>query len=437
MSGGNSLRKGWCPGARRPMQAKDGLIVRLRISGGGVSAATLRGLAQAGRDHGNGLFDLSARANLQMRGVRGESLPLLIETLDGISLLDANAAAEAVRNVLVSPLAGLDGRIDAPSAAKALEATLAANEDLRALPGKFGFLIDDGSALSLGAVPADIRFDWTGGKQPFAIGIGGHANEAIFLGRCGEAQIPDIASRLARVFLRLRSQMAEPARRMRGLIESCGAGAIAGLAGLRPGPPRKSGAFEEPCPVGLLHFNERYCFGVGAAFGRLDANMLDAAARAAAIFGTGEIRLTPWRALILPFVHAEKADAMRAYFTAHRFIVDPKDARLAIAACGGASTCERGTTDTRADALALMLFARRFRKTGVALHVSGCAKGCARQAATPFTLIAHAGRYDLVVDATAIDASINDAKHLDLAGAREKLETMAWNAWRRSELERQ
>ena len=431
------LRKGWCPGARRPMQAKDGLLVRLRISGGGVSAATLRGLAQAGRAHGNGLFDLSARANLQMRGVRGESLPLLIETLDVLGVIDENAAAEAVRNVLVSPLAGLDGRIDAPRAAKALDATLAANKDLHALPGKFGFLIDDGSALSVAGVPADVRFDWTGGKQPFAVGIGGHANEAIVLGLCGGDDIPNIASRLARAFLRLGSQMAEPPRRMRGLIESCGAGAIAGLAGLRPGPSRRSGAIEEPCPVGLLRFNERYCFGVGAAFGRLDANMLDAAARGAEIFSTGEIRLTPWRALILPFVQPKQAGAMRAYFTAHRFIVDHEDARLAIAACGGASTCERGTTDTRSDALALMFFARRVRKTGVALHVSGCAKGCARQAATPFTLIAHAGRYELVVDATARDAGTNDAKRLDLAAAREKLETMARNVLRQSELERQ
>jgi precorrin-3B synthase len=431
------LRKGWCPGARRPMQAKDGLLVRLRIGGSVVSAVTLRGLAQAGRAHGNGLFDLSARANLQMRGIRGESLPLLVETLHGLGLLDQNAAAEAVRNVLVSPLAGLDGRSDAPSAAKALEAALAANEDFHALPGKFGFLIDDGSALSLGPVPADVRFDWSGGRQPFAIGIGGNANEAIFLGRCGGDDIPDIASRLARAFLRLSTQMAEPPRRMRGLIESCGAGAIAELAGLRAGPPRTSGVIEEPCPVGLLRFNERSCFGVGVAFGRLDATMLDATARAAEIFGTGEIRLTPWRALILPHVQEQQADAMRAYFTAHQFIVDCEDARLAIAACGGASTCERGTTDTRSDALALMPFAWRFRKTGVALHVSGCAKGCARQAATPLTLIAHAGRYDLVVDGTARDAGTNDAKRLDLAAVRETLETVARNAERRRELERQ
>jgi precorrin-3B synthase len=437
MTSETGFRKGWCPGARRPMQAKDGLLVRLRIIGGVVPAATLRGIAQAGRAHGNGLFDLSARANLQLRGVRNELLPQLVEALDGFGLIDENAAAEAVRNVLVSPFAGLDGRDDVSSAAKALDAALAANTDLHALPAKFGFLIDAGSGLSLGPVPADIRFDWTGGIEPFAIGIGGRANEAIFLGRCGGDDIPGIASRLARAFLRLGSQMAEPPRRMRGLIESCGASAIAGLAGLRPGPPRKSGAIEEPCPIGLLRVNERCCFGVGAAFGRLDANMLDAAARAAEIFGTGEIRLTPWRALIVPHIQLKGADAVRAYFAAHGFIVDREDARLAIAACGGASTCERGTTDTRADALALMLFARRVRKTGVALHVSGCAKGCARQAATPFTLIAHAGRYDLVVDATAREAGTNDARRLDLAAVRETFDTMARNAERRSELEGQ
>jgi precorrin-3B synthase len=162
----------------------------------------MHGLAQAGRAHGNGFFDLSARANLQMRGVRGESLPLLTEPLDGLGLIDENAAAEAVRNVLVSPLAGLDGRDELSRAAKALEAALVANEDLHALPGKFGYLIDDGSGLSLGPVPADVRFDWTGGNKPFAIGIGGHANEAIFLGLCGGDDIPDIASRLARAFLR-------------------------------------------------------------------------------------------------------------------------------------------------------------------------------------------------------------------------------------------
>jgi precorrin-3B synthase len=422
MTNGAQSRKGWCPGARRPMPAKDGLLVRLRISGGIVAAATLRGLAQAGRDFGNGIFDLSARGNLQIRGVRESSLPALIETLDGFGLIDENASAEAIRNVLVNPLAGLDGRSDAPGAAKALETMLAANERLHGMPAKFGFLIDDGSSLSLGHVAADIRFDWSAVTRDFSIGIGGPANEAIYLGRCGADAIPGVAARLASAFLLLSSSIAEPPRRMAGLIESCGAQVIAEAAGLCLADPPERGALDEPCPIGLMRFNGKYCFGAGAAFGTLDANMLDAAAGAAGKFGDGEIRLTPWRALIVPHVREDRADAISAYFAAHRFIVDPEDTRLAIAACGGICTCEHGTTDTRADALALMFSARRLRKIGVALHVSGCAKGCARQVSTPVTLIAHAGFYDLVPDETERETGISAANRLGLAAVRDLLE---------------
>ncbi|MGQ0445531.1 MAG: hypothetical protein ACT4O2_10510, partial [Beijerinckiaceae bacterium] len=132
-----------------------------------------------------------------------------------------------------------------------------------------------------------------------------------------------------------------------------------------------------------------------------------------------------------------EAGAMRAYFNARGFIVDPGDPRLAIAACGGVSTCEHGTTDTRADALALMPFARNLCKTGVALHVSGCAKGCARQAPTPLILIAHAGLYDLATDQIPRDADTCVDTRLSLAAVREILETMARNAGRQSEPERQ
>jgi precorrin-3B synthase len=219
--------------------------------------------------------------------------------------------------------------------------------------------------------------------------------------------------------------MAQPPRRMRGLIARCGANAIAEAAGLCLAEPPRRGAIEDPCPIGLMRFHDKHCFGFGAAFGILDANMLDAAARAAEMFGAGEIRLTPWRALILPGVSEKQASAISAYFAAHGFVVDRGDARLVVVACGGASTCEQGTTDTHADALALMTFARSFCKTGVALHVSGCAKGCARQAATPLTLIAHEGFYDLVTDQCARDAGLSDAERLGLAEVHDMLETIA------------
>lgn len=427
-----TLHKGWCPGARRPMPAKDGLLVRLRITGGILSAAALRGIAQAGRNYGNSRFDLTSRANLQIRGVQEDQLPRLIESLAVFGLIDAEASAEQFHNILVSPLSGLDGRDHAHAAAQALSALLAESNEFYALPAKFGFLIDDGSALSLGSVPADIRFDRETGEDSFSIAIGGTFDGAIALGRCEAAAIPQIATRLARAYLNLAAQMPVPPRRMRGLIETHGAETIAAASGLRVHPGRRPNTIEQLSPIGLLHRHEKCCFGAGAPFGSLDSEMLLAAARGAEMFGTGEIRLTPWRAFILPHVRPGLEHVMRDYFTAHGFIVAHDDPRLAVAACSGSSSCERGTADTRSDALVLMFSARRFRNTGVALQVFGCGKGCGRQAGTPLTLTANGGFYDLAVDETSLGQSISNANRLTLAAAREKLEAFAQTAGRQS-----
>ena len=61
--------RGWCPGALRPMRTGDGLLVRLRITGGILAAALAREIAACARSYGNGAIDLSNRGNLQLRGV--------------------------------------------------------------------------------------------------------------------------------------------------------------------------------------------------------------------------------------------------------------------------------------------------------------------------------------------------------------------------------
>ena len=82
MSGAH--RKGWCPGALRPMESGDGLIVRLKITGGEVSAELASALAQWAEDFGNGQIDLTSRANLQLRGVSEKTLPGLQDALDAL-----------------------------------------------------------------------------------------------------------------------------------------------------------------------------------------------------------------------------------------------------------------------------------------------------------------------------------------------------------------
>jgi precorrin-3B synthase len=436
VNGAADSLKGWCPSLRRPMRAKDGLLVRLKISCGILSAAAMREIARAGRDCGNGRFDLTSRANLQIRGVAEDRLTHLVKALEAIAMIDADEAAAAVRNILVSPLAGLDGRNHAHEAQKALEAELAENTELHALPPKFGFLIDDGSALSLAGIPADVRFDWEGCEERFLIAIGGTSKDAIALGYCEAKNIARIGVSIARAFLALAAQMPEPPRRMRGLIESCGADAIAAASGLRVHPERRPSKIEEPVPIGLFQLDDKYCFGAGAPFGSIDADMLFAAGSCAETFGTGEVRLTPWRALIIADVRPQQAQVLRDRLAAHGFIAGRGDSRLAVSACGGSSTCERGTTDTRSDALSLMFAARQLQKAGVTLQILGCRKGCGRQPGTPLTLVANGGLYDLKIDEAFSGESLTGANRLTLAAAQEKFAALKPDAGRQGKQDR-
>ncbi len=55
--------KGWCPGALRPMESGDGLVVRIRPRLAELAPYQMRGIAAAALRHGNGVIELTARAN--------------------------------------------------------------------------------------------------------------------------------------------------------------------------------------------------------------------------------------------------------------------------------------------------------------------------------------------------------------------------------------
>jgi precorrin-3B synthase len=80
-------------------------------------------------------------------------------------------------------------------------------------------------------------------------------------------------------------------------------------------------------------------------------------------------------------------------------IVDENDPLLRIDACPGAPACRSASVDTRRTA-------RRLAAAGFAgtLHVSGCAKGCARSTPADLTLVGEGGRYGVVRSGTARDA---------------------------------
>ena len=82
-------RKGWCPGALRPMETGDGLLARVRASGGRLTPGQAAAIADAALTCGNGAIALSARGNLQIRGVSEESLPDLHARLGFVGLINS------------------------------------------------------------------------------------------------------------------------------------------------------------------------------------------------------------------------------------------------------------------------------------------------------------------------------------------------------------
>jgi precorrin-3B synthase len=432
--------RGWCPGALRPMQSGDGLIVRLRLTGGIVPLALAADIATWSRRWGNGQIDLSNRANLQLRGVSERHLPALDDALGDAGLLDDDPAAEAVRNVIASPLAGLDPSavIDIRPVTAGLERRLTADPVLRALPGKFGFAIDDGGVLSLEGVSADVRFEACPGPI-FTVRLAGSSDA---FGPCEPCDVPDVAAAIARAFLRhlgarrmrdlaaasvagdagLALAVARPARGCQDFLGVHALGVSACLASRHRHSTRQSDPACEPdCRVAIAPRNDSGgwagaprndsggwagaprndsaagFFGIGLPFGRIAADDLAGLAGSADAAGARELRLTPWRAMLIPLPSLAAAQTLSAVLSG--FILDPDDRRRRVAACPGAPACAQATTATRDDAA--MLAAHLPAGSGVSVHVSGCEKGCAHPHAAPITLVGRNGRYDLVRDGAA------------------------------------
>jgi precorrin-3B synthase len=92
----------------RIVPARDGGLCRIRLAWGELSAAQARVVAHASRTFGSGFIDVTNRANLQIRGIREDSQEELVSRLVDAGLGPVTPGSDDQRNVMSSPLAGLD-----------------------------------------------------------------------------------------------------------------------------------------------------------------------------------------------------------------------------------------------------------------------------------------------------------------------------------------
>lgn len=352
--------KGWCPSAHRPMMSGDGLLVRIHPRKARLTAQETHALCDAALAYGNGMIDVTSRANLQIRGVSEAGYPALLERLIEVGLVDPDPAKEAAHSITVTPFWHLGDLTDR------LATVLGATQRLD-LPDKMGIVVDAGLAPMLTTVSGDFRFetDETGGLVLRADG-------AIAGWSISESDAPAALVEMAEWFLKTGG--AEKGRMARHLRET----------DLPPewqtNPPVVGGG---PPTPGAAHDGHLY----GVPFGQTDAIALKDLMNKT---GASHIRLTPWRMLYLE--DAAKVDVPG-------FLSAP-DPLLDVYACPGAPACAQASVATR-DLARLLVPKIKGR-----LHVSGCAKGCARRTPTAITLVGRNGRFDLVQDGTPADTPI-------------------------------
>jgi precorrin-3B synthase len=382
------------------METGDGLIARVRAPRGRLSLDQAAAATECALRCGNGSIGLSARANLHLRGLSERSLPDLRRRLGDAGLLDADPEVERLRNIVVSPLDDIDPEalIDLTPSAAALEERLAQDELLRRLPAKFGFVIDAGGRLPLAEVEADVRFE-ASLEGTFAVYLAG---DDALAATSAPAATGEIAARLGGAFVRLAGVGDDAPRRMRALVRRFGASAVFAEAGLTARPRARSIWRASPHDfLGAREFGVAVVVGAAAAFGEIEATSFAALIKRARALGANGLRLTPWRAFLITGLDPGSAEEAACAAEGFGFIARADEPRLRVAACPGGPACIHGHRPVREDAAR---FAPLLPKGAVVvLHVSGCAKGCARAAPTAVTLTATGTGYDLIVAGKAGD----------------------------------
>jgi precorrin-3B synthase len=357
------LKRGWCPSLLRPMESGDGWLVRVRPRAAAITAVVARAVADAAMRYGNGRIEITNRANLQIRGLRPETIAPFAAAMEAVGAADDGPA------VLVSPLAGADPTVAAETLA--IAERLARDGRDMALPAKFGFLVDGGGALPLTGMALDITLRAVDGRW-YLNGV--------------EVPTAEAASRAL---------------------------ALAGTVGRAP--RRTSPA----STLGLYGTVERGAVLLAPAFGQLQAAQLAALADSAERHGDGGLRPTPWKSLAIAGVLRTDAPQLQADAAAIGLITDAADPRLGIVTCIGAPGCIRATVDTQEAASAL---AASRHKDDPLLHLSGCAKGCAHPGPAAITLVSEAGRFALIRDGRPGDEPV--ARGLTVADCTELMQSV-------------
>ncbi len=377
-----------CPGTLRLHPADDGSLARIRVPGGLLTARQAAVVGRVAEELGDGRLDITSRGNLQVRGLEAGCGAELAARLRTAGLLPSDRH-DRVRNVVASPLSGLDGEgyADVTGWVRELDAVLcggtpAEHGELSGLSGRFLFALDDGrgDVATLGAdvtliatpdggallrmAATACRADGAGADRRVVAddvaqrgaGGGGDTPRAVLWVRGGDA--PRAAALAAAEFLTRARESGTRAWRVRELpaqhaVTAEGVAARLAAAGIDavPQPDAPGPQTPQPPPApGLVTGPEgRHAVSVAVPLGRADADQWRLLTALASRSGADELRMTPWRGVVLPGLSPDDARDACSALSEAGLVTAPDSPWLGVGACTGRPGCAKSLADVRAD----------------------------------------------------------------------------------------
>jgi precorrin-3B synthase len=387
----------FCPGVLHAVQAKDGLLIRIRVPGGLIEANQLRTVADLSHRFAEGTIEITSRANLQLRAIRNQDLSHILEGISSAGLLPS-PQHDRVRNIATSPIAGLDGEelMDPRPLILELDRRLRADTIFVNLHPKFSFAIHGGPRrfnrdhddITLAAV--DLK-----SASHFHLSIGGVSSG--FIVKRADAVDCTLAS--AKMCIRLALEFSTPVRaKIVVTIPGAMERVVDTLAHwLTPSAVAPPSSIVNEALLGIYPTTRPGQVSIipSVPLGRLTAEQAIYLS-AAAIEWEGDIRLAPWRGVVLGSIPKSAADNIVGHLRAIGLSCQGRDGFQGIAACAGVTGCDASMADVRRDAASL---AQRLlghaAPSGWTVNLSGCDKQCARRQGATAELVAGLSGYTL------------------------------------------
>jgi len=453
-----AMQRGACPALSAPMMTGDGLLARIALTNA-ISPAQLAEIGHLARRHGNGMLDISARGNLQIRGLTEATAPLLDADIRALNLPLRDGLA-----VEVPPLAGLDDTEIADPRPLA-EAIREDARDITGLAPKMSIVVDGQGRLRLSGLLADIRLVAVRveGEVHWKILLGGTENSGRVFNVLRETQAVeatidllrrlsergpkargrDLADELmevgqwrslpfssppARATAYKRSaapllplsplagemsaELTEGGGATNPTVEcvepppSVAAGDISPARGEKGRMPQRSNLVEAEITAsafGTFHLAKNlHATGIGPAFGQITADNLIDLCNEATRLGINSLKPAFDHSLLV-FGSLEACQALTTFAAANGFITSANDPRSQIAACPGSPACASANIATHEIAAHAVTECGDLLDGSFRLHVAGCPKGCAHPQAAVLTLCGTPAGLSIIQHAKASD----------------------------------